>query len=153
MPHAALHAKPKGSIWLLYKWADTAFLALQSSAPANTRLWPNAGLMLGHRLRRWPNIEPALVKVWCLLGGPRRHSHGPVIDTCDFPCSVSPPVNTGTSGDLPRPLYTVIRPAQGVTWCSKGGTGQVYSLITCGALVDRCHCRAKSKGGFCLLVK
>ena len=28
----------------------------------------NAGLMLGHRLRRWPNIKPALdQEVWCLL--------------------------------------------------------------------------------------
>ena len=27
---------------------------------ANTRGSPNAGSMLGHRLRRWPNIEPAL---------------------------------------------------------------------------------------------
>ena len=28
------------------------------SLPANTRRLPNAGLMLGHRLRRWPNIKP-----------------------------------------------------------------------------------------------
>ena len=30
--------------------------------PANTRCSSNAGLMLVHRLRRWPNIKPALDK-------------------------------------------------------------------------------------------
>ena len=29
---------------------------------ANTRRWTNAGLMLGHRLRRWPNINTTLVR-------------------------------------------------------------------------------------------
>ena len=27
---------------------------------SGTRLCPNAGLMLVHRLRRWPNVSPAL---------------------------------------------------------------------------------------------
>ena len=42
--------------------------------PANTRRWTNAGLMLAHRLRRWPNISPALIQSFvstgtvCLLG-------------------------------------------------------------------------------------
>ena len=30
------------------------------AAPANTRRWRNAGLMLAYRLRRWANISPAL---------------------------------------------------------------------------------------------
>ena len=30
--------------------------------PANTIHPANAGLMLGHCLRRWPNINPALVE-------------------------------------------------------------------------------------------
>ena len=30
--------------------------------PANTRRWINVVLMLGHRLRRWPDFEPALVQ-------------------------------------------------------------------------------------------
>ena len=29
---------------------------------ASTGQWTNAGLMLGHRLWRWPNIKPALVQ-------------------------------------------------------------------------------------------
>ena len=29
---------------------------------SNTRRWTNAGLKLAHRLRRWPNINPALVQ-------------------------------------------------------------------------------------------
>ena len=28
--------------------------------PANTKRWPNAGLTLAHRLRRWANIKLAL---------------------------------------------------------------------------------------------
>ena len=31
-----------------------------SCVPASMRRWPNAGSMFSHRLRRWPNIEPAL---------------------------------------------------------------------------------------------
>ena len=33
--------------------------------PANTRHWTNVVLMLSHRLRRWPNINPTLVQ--CLV--------------------------------------------------------------------------------------
>ena len=36
--------------------------------PANTTRWPNAGLMLAHRLRLWANISPALRHVSCLQG-------------------------------------------------------------------------------------
>ena len=32
--------------------------------PADTRRWPDAGLMLGQRRRRWPNIKPALGQWW-----------------------------------------------------------------------------------------
>ena len=31
-----------------------------SRTSANTRRWPNAGLMFTHRLRGWPNFNPAL---------------------------------------------------------------------------------------------
>ena len=33
--------------------------------PANTTHWTKVGLMLSHRLRRWPNIKPTLVQ--CVL--------------------------------------------------------------------------------------
>ena len=36
--------------------------------PANKRHWANAGSMLGHRLRRWPNIDPALAQCLLLAG-------------------------------------------------------------------------------------
>ena len=39
------------------------------------RRWTNAGLMLGHRLRRWPNIKPALVS--CLLGRRLSYNNAP----------------------------------------------------------------------------
>ena len=38
---------------------------LMPPVPLSRRLPPNAGLMLGHRLRRWPNIKPASGE--CLL--------------------------------------------------------------------------------------
>ena len=38
-----------------------------SSIPANAR-WPNTGLMLARRRRRWANISPALGQRVCLLG-------------------------------------------------------------------------------------
>ena len=34
----------------------------EGSSQANTRHWTNAGLILAHRLLRWPNINAALVK-------------------------------------------------------------------------------------------
>ena len=33
---------------------------LSSNEDENKRYWPNAGLILGQRRRRWPNIKPAL---------------------------------------------------------------------------------------------
>ena len=33
---------------------------VRSDDPANTGRWPNAGLLLAHRLRYWANISPAL---------------------------------------------------------------------------------------------
>ena len=33
---------------------------MTASVPLNKRRRPNAGLMLGHRLRRWPNNKPTL---------------------------------------------------------------------------------------------
>ena len=42
--------------WPNIKPALTQYLAIS----ANTRPWPNAGLMLGQRRRWWPNINPAL---------------------------------------------------------------------------------------------
>ena len=56
------------------------FFCLVAMCPANTpakmRHLPNAGLMLDHRLRRWPNIKPALCNLYqyrekaaCLLCG------------------------------------------------------------------------------------
>ena len=40
--------------------------------PANAKHWPNVVSRLGHRLRRWPNLEPALGESlwadgWCLM--------------------------------------------------------------------------------------
>ena len=35
---------------------------------------PNAGLMLGHRLRRWPNIKPAVGKCLMFAGKVRVYS-------------------------------------------------------------------------------
>ena len=37
------------------------------SFPANTRHWAIVSLMLVHRLRRCPNIQPTMTRVSCLL--------------------------------------------------------------------------------------
>ena len=42
--------------------------SLLSCWRSNTRCWPNAGLMLAHRLRRWPSIKPALVQRFVFAG-------------------------------------------------------------------------------------
>ena len=39
-----------------------------SQYPEDTRHWHSVWPMLGHRLRRWPNIDQTLANVWCLLG-------------------------------------------------------------------------------------
>ena len=58
-------------------------LCLQIKVPANTGRIANAGLMLVHRLRRWPNIKPALaqrlvfVGVGCICCITRRHNERP----------------------------------------------------------------------------
>ena len=36
--------------------------------PANTTHWNNVGLMLAHRLRRWPNIKPTLFQCVVFAG-------------------------------------------------------------------------------------
>ena len=36
--------------------------------PAKTKRWPNAGLMLGQRRRRWPIIDPALGQLIVFAG-------------------------------------------------------------------------------------
>ena len=37
--------------------------------PISTRKCPNAGLMLGHRRRRWPSIKPTLGRRLVFAGG------------------------------------------------------------------------------------
>ena len=39
---------------------DLSTAGLVGHTPASTRRSSNAGLMLAHRLRRWPSIKPAL---------------------------------------------------------------------------------------------
>ena len=50
------HLKQRRSLWK--RWIRYVL--------RNTRLWAHAGLMLVHRLRRWPNIKPALA-VWYVI--------------------------------------------------------------------------------------
>ena len=41
-------------LWFLPLWWHMIY------NPANTRRWPNVGLLLVHRLRHWPNVETTL---------------------------------------------------------------------------------------------
>ena len=47
---------------------ETSSMKTFVAAPTTTRTRPNAGSMLSHRLRRWPNIEPALVQRLVYVG-------------------------------------------------------------------------------------
>ena len=49
-----------GRFWHLVYSDCWDVCAMGENSPENTRCWTNAGLMLGHRLRRWHNIKPAL---------------------------------------------------------------------------------------------
>ena len=42
----------------------------------NTRRWPGVGLMLGNRLRRWPNIIPSPFERLLFAGGASRPHPG-----------------------------------------------------------------------------
>ena len=44
-----------------------------SSSPANSGLLADAGAVLAHRVRRWPNIVPQWLSVACLLCRPTLH--------------------------------------------------------------------------------
>ena len=51
--------------------------AVLTTTPANTRRWPNAGLLLAHRLRRWTNNSPALGQRIVFAGDPRAPAQRP----------------------------------------------------------------------------
>ena len=48
----------------------------RTTNPSNTRRWNNAGLLLGHSLRRSGNINPALVQRLAFAGNRLGHSVG-----------------------------------------------------------------------------
>ena len=59
----------KRSLYFLWNKLNVTKLPRDScwrGIPANTRHWPNVGSILGHRLRRWPGIEPTLYEWLCL---------------------------------------------------------------------------------------
>ena len=61
----------QSSMW----WVCLPCISLQrfvSCRRSNTRRWPNAGLMLAHRLRHWPTISSVLGGMWASVtdGGP-----------------------------------------------------------------------------------
>ena len=47
--------------WFSYPWCLIS-VCLYPTYPTNTRKWNNFGLMLVHRLRRWPNNKPTLAQ-------------------------------------------------------------------------------------------
>ena len=56
-------------------------------SPANMRRYPNVGLLLAHRLRRWPNSKPTLGQR-LMFGG--RYRTRPCVDD-------KPPLETSNS--------------------------------------------------------
>ena len=73
-----------GSTWSLYQ--TDCLETASNTSPADRTDWNNVGLMLGHRLRRWPNINPALFQC-VLLAGLRREdviSQGPYVSVLRY---------------------------------------------------------------------
>ena len=69
LPHEACGARDWQYIYYVMKHHQASSMKTFVAAPTTTRTRPNAGSMLSHRLRRWPNIEPAPRVCW---GGPQR---------------------------------------------------------------------------------
>ena len=60
-------------------------LFIYKMIPVNTSCWANAGLMLAHRLRRWPNINPSLAQR-VLFAGMERGRGGGGAECADVAC-------------------------------------------------------------------
>ena len=60
-------------LWSMAKMSGDVLAWSVSCLPcrgsANIIHWPNVGLLLAHRLRRWPNSKPALVQPLMFAGG------------------------------------------------------------------------------------
>ena len=70
--HPVIHAQNKRNweLWQISKDSphstdnDSVFIQrFLTVLSENTRRWANTGLMLGHGLRRWPNMKPTLDSV------------------------------------------------------------------------------------------
>ena len=53
---------------LLPLYSSRAAVSTHGGIPADTRCWPNVGLKLGRRRRRWPNFNPTLSQRLVSLG-------------------------------------------------------------------------------------
>ena len=98
--------------------------------PANTTHWNNVGLMLGHRLRRWPNIKPTLFQCVVFAGTWYMDKYHCVITT-------NIPFNTrcNSHGDyrVICCLYRVQRPG----WVG----GDLWAMYVCLIIQERLPCR------------
>ena len=57
---------------------------ISNANPANTRRWPNVGLLLGQRRRRWPNSKPTLGQRLIFAG---KRCRNDIDDLYDLLCS------------------------------------------------------------------
>ena len=62
--------------------------------PTNTKRSPSAGLMLVHRLRRWPNIEPALGGRLALAGNRTKVQNAYTSKMSRLSCSSKPKISS-----------------------------------------------------------
>ena len=58
-------------------WYSHVSLTMEQ-LPQDTRHWTNVDLMLGHRLRRWPNIKTTLDQCFLFAESAQRHRQGGV---------------------------------------------------------------------------
>ena len=61
------HVNCMSGIW--YPGKPEVISYIMYCGPANTRRWPNVGVLLVHRLRRWTNTTPTLGQPLVFAGG------------------------------------------------------------------------------------
>ena len=109
--------------------------------PVSTMLWPNVGSMLGHRLRRWPSIEPTLGQCIVFAAG-WDHTWICTLDLRVMLCWLSDGLVSHTFGDNCDNVSCVIR-----TWwcmvyysgCWKKGGRNLWVCLNCGFFSEISH--------------
>ena len=100
--------------------------------------------MLGQRLRRWPNVNPALVQTalfaaWATFSGGRAHTPHTITPRNDTPVNPSPPIaaRKDTISDS-KPLKTIKNLSRAAKWYTAQGISTDVSRQKHGTSQQQC---------------